>query len=124
MSSTFSSRRLRRFMPRTGTELAKKQVELETRLKEAVELSEESDEEDVLDEGDGVDGGNDIDMEEAEEGEDEEVNNDEAGEEVDRNDETGDEEEIIGNDLVDEVSTEVEGSFTRRGRHYDGGGHM
>ena len=83
MESTFSSRRLHRFLPRAGTQLAQKQEELERNLREAVALAEEG-----------------------EDGEEEEENM------------------VVGNDLVEEVAAEVEGSRTRRGRRYDGGGHL
>ena len=70
MSSTLSSCRLCHFLPRSGTQLARQQEELEARLQTAVESVEnkvaEDDEgstdddggstEDVLDIGDGIDG--------------------------------------------------------------------
>jgi hypothetical protein len=124
MESTFSSRRLRRFMPRAGTQLAKKQEELEKRLREAVALGEtadeemeneeEDEEEDVLDVGNGVDGGEDVSEEETQPQTEADIEAD--GQE--------DENVIVGNGLVEEVAEEVEGSWTRRGRRYDGGGHL
>ena len=124
MESTFSSWRLRRFMLRAGTQLAKKQEELEKRLREAVALGEtadeemeneeEDEEEDVLDVGDGVDGGEDASEEETQPQTEADIEAD--GQE--------DENVIVGNGLVEEVAEEVEGSWTRRGRRYDGGGAL
>jgi hypothetical protein len=121
MTSTFSSRRLRRFLPRSGTQLAKLQEDLEARLKAVTVESDETEEEeeetaekgmeDVLDIGDD-------DLETA------------AGEDRDEDDDGGDEveeEEVNlteGVDITDNPIVESEGSMTRRGRRYDGGGHL
>jgi hypothetical protein len=121
MSSTFSSRRLRRFLPRSGTQLAQQQEELEARLQAAVESAEskdadddENNTEDVLDVGDGIDGGDAGDLTEG----DADVTEDTEEEEEEMED------PIVGNGFVEEVAVELEGSRTRRGRHYDGGGHL
>jgi hypothetical protein len=124
MTSTFSSRRLRRFLPQSGTQLAKSQAELEVQLKEAMADNEDSDghgDEDVLDVGDGIDGG---DMGSSIGDDDEEPEPMEG--EDDEEDEEGIEEDdpIVGNGFVEEVVVELEGSRTRRGRRYDGGGHL
>jgi len=119
MESTFSSRRLRRFLPRAGTQLAQKQEELERNLREAVALAEEGEdggeEEEILDTGDGVDGGNEQPKEV-----DEQVDTRAESE----RDEEEEENMVVGNDLVEKVAAEVEGSRTRRGHRYDGGGHL
>jgi hypothetical protein len=120
MSSTFSSRCLCRFLPRSGTQLARQQEELEARLQTAVESAENKDAEDdegstdddggstedVLDIGDGIDGGDagciaegdtDVLVGDTEDGdaEDEEI-----------------EDPIVGDGLVEEVAMELEGSRT------------
>ena len=61
---------------------------------------------DVLDVGDGIEGGEPM-------SDDVELNNNKGGERL-----------LVGDELVEEIAEEVEGSWTRRGRHYDGGGHM
>jgi hypothetical protein len=115
MTGTFSSRRLRRFLPRSGTQLAKLQEELETQLRETAADEGDSTEEsgdDVLDIGDSVD---------------EDSTRSSMGDEDDELEEMEDDEEddpIVGNGFVEEVAEELEGSRTRRGRRYDGGGHL
>jgi hypothetical protein len=119
MTSTFSSRRLRRFLPQLGTQLAKLQEELETQLREATANNGDGDGEngeDTLDIGDGIDGGDTGSSAGDEEGEREETENN-RGE--DPEDEEGAEEEvveeddpIVGNGFVEEVAEELEGSRT------------
>ena len=126
MSSTFSSRRLRRFLPRSGTQLAQQQEELELQLQTAIENVEteegannSDDVEDVLDIGDGMDGG-DV---ESVVGDD--IDGTEDGDpESETEEEVEEEDPIVGNGFVEEVEVELEGSRTRRGRRYDGGGHL
>jgi len=84
---------------------------------ETADEENKEDEEDVLDVGDGVDGG-----EEEEAGEGEPELRTEVDIEADNEEE--DKEVIVGNGLVEEVAAEIEGSWTRRGRRYDGGGHL
>ena len=61
---------------------------------------------DVLDVGDGVKGGEPV-------GDDVELNDNEGGEGL-----------LVGDELVEEIAEEIEGSWTRQGCRYDGGGHM
>ena len=125
ISSTFSSRRLRRFLPRSGTQLAELQEELEARLREATKEDGDSggeSDDDILDVGDGVDGGDAGSSVDTEDSEHEDM---EDEEDVDCDSEDGIEEDAIeGNGFVEEAVVEEEGSRTRRGRRYDGGGHL
>ena len=59
---------------------------------------------DVLDVGDGIEGGEPM-------GDDVKLNDNEGGERL-----------LVGDELVEEIAEEVEGSWTRRGRHSMGGG--
>ena len=134
MSSTFSSRRLRRFLPRPGTQLAQQQEAFEAQLLAAVAEGEVADEigdgngEDVIDVGDGIDGGGegsmmegDADVDEGIEDEEDGTKDDEEGMEDDGETE---EDPIVGNGFVEEIAEELAGSRTRRGRRYDGEGHL
>jgi len=146
ITSTFSSRRLRRFLPRPGTQLAEQQEAFEAQLRAAVaegegedETGAESEEEDVLDVGAGIEGGGEGSMvgdntngnedteEEEDDTEEEDGAEDDEGMENTEGDTEADEEEadpIVGNGFVEEVAVELAGSRTRRGRRYDGGGHL
>ena len=133
MSSTFSSRRLRRFLPRSGTQLARQQEELEARLQTAVESAENKDAEDdegstdddggstedVLDIGDGIDGG---DAGSIAEGDTDVLVGDTEDDDTEEDEEI--EDPIVGDGLVEEVAMELEGSRTRQGHRYDGGGAL
>jgi len=123
MSSTFSSRR---FLPRSGTQLAQQQEELELQLQTAIENVEteegannSDDVEDVLDIGDGMDGG-DV---ESVAGDDIDGTKD-GDPESETEEEVEEEDPIVGNGFVEEVEVELEGSRTQRGCRYDGGGHL
>ena len=113
LESTFSSRRLRLFEPREGTKLFEQQaIQKGSSLSEEVEEGTtqvdgdgEKEGRDILDVGDGIEGG------------------EPKGDDVELSDEE-EEELLVGNELVEEIAQEVEGSWTRRGRRYDGGGHM
>ena len=61
---------------------------------------------DILDVGDGTEGGESI-------GDDVKLNENEGGEGL-----------LVGDELVEEIAEEIEGSWTQQGCHYDGGGHM
>ena len=70
--------------------------------------------------GDDTGGNGDADDEEDHIEDDEDV-------EIAEGDNDDDEEEgdpIVGNGFVEEASVEIAGSRTRRGRRYDGGGHL
>lgn len=114
LESTFSSRRLRLFEPQEGTKLFEQQAiqQKGSSLSEEVEEGTtqvdgdgEKEGRDILDVGDGIEGG------------------EPKGDDVELSDEE-EEELLVGNELVEEIAQEVEGSWTRRGRRYDGGGHM
>jgi hypothetical protein len=53
----------------------------------------------------------------------EEVEDDES-EGTNEEDDTGEDNAIVGNGFVEETAVELEGSRTRRGRRYDGGGAL
>ncbi|KIM85940.1 hypothetical protein PILCRDRAFT_775972 [Piloderma croceum F 1598] len=124
MTGKFSSRRLRRFLPRLGTQLAKLQEELETRLREAAADegdSGEENEEDGLDIDDGVDEGStmgdeDDEPEEMEDDADGDLNDELEEMEDDAGGDLNDEEDdpIVGNGFVEEVAEELEACPFRR----------
>jgi hypothetical protein len=90
------------------------------------ETGDRSGEEEVIDAGDGIDGDDEERIVEDEGGADEdEAEEDEENDEgsVEDNEET-EEDPIVGNGFVEEVAEELTGSRTRRGRRYDGGGHL
>jgi len=121
MASTFSSRRLRRFLPRAGTQLAKLQEELETRLREATVDDGDSggeNEEDVPDIGDGIDGGDTGSSVGDEEDELAMEETEDDGEE-DIEDDVEEDDPIVGNGFMEETAEELEGSRTRRGCRYE-----
>ena len=115
LESTFSSRCLRLFEPHAGTTLFTQQVAWRG-------------EEGAVDQRDGRSRGN------IGEGLEEEESTRMVGDEIEGgrlrtgNGEEENEEDsealLLGDGLVDEVVQEIEGSWTRRGRRYDGGGHM
>jgi len=84
------------------------------------EMGDGSEEKDVMDVGDGIDGG---DAEVDENTEDEEDGTEEDEESME-DDEEAEEDPIVGNGFMEEVAEELAGSRTRRGRRYDGGGHL
>jgi hypothetical protein len=114
MLSTFSSRHLRCFLPRSGTQLAQQQEKLELQLQtviESVETEEgannSDDVEDIPDIGDGIDGG-DV---ESVVGDD--IDGTEDGDlESETEEEVEEEDPIVGNGFVEEVEVELEGSRT------------
>jgi hypothetical protein len=107
MASTFSSHRLHHFLPRSGTQLAKLQEDLETQLKAATVEGDETEEdentekgaEDILDVGD-----------------DAQAVADENSDKDDGEDKSTEEEEVDsmeGVDIMKNPIKELEGSMTR-----------
>jgi hypothetical protein len=114
ISSTFSSRRLHCFLPRSGTQLAELQEELEAQLREATKEDGDSggeSDDDILDVGDGIDGGDAGSSMGTEDSEHEDM---EDEEDADCDSEDGIKEDAIeGNRFVEEAVVEEEGSRTR-----------